>query len=188
MEDYYQKYFSDYYFIPSLNQFPSTGFGQLQKSTNTSFDVFGAFNLQSFKTDPLILGFDEPEKMLALAVHEFGHCFVDPAIDKIPEKIMKETENLYLPIKDSMSRQGYITWNICLHEHFVKAGEIIIAKELKQYDRAKNIMEQNVKNGYWYLPQITKQLEYYNRHKDKYRSYDKFAEYVVQHLKLVQTR
>ncbi|MBS1655567.1 MAG: DUF4932 domain-containing protein, partial [Bacteroidetes bacterium] len=185
LEGYYQKKFAHYYFVPSLNQFPGTGFGQLQKSTNSIFDVFGALKVQNFKSNPVVLGYDSPEKILGLAVHEFGHSFVDPAIDKIPESIIKNTEYLYEPIKDSMSSKGYISWNICLHEHFVKAGEIIIARKMGQNDRAEKIMEENVREGFRYLPQITSRLTYYSGHKSEYKSYDEFVETVVKELRPV---
>ncbi len=81
-----------------------------------------------------------------------------------------------------------LTWNICLHEHFVKAGEIIIARELGQTERTEKMMNESVKDNYRYLPQITKQLKIYNEHKDRYKSYNNYIINVIQHLKPVENK
>ena len=188
MEGFYQKQFSAYYLVPSLNLFPTTGFGKMNKTTNAIYNVLGALGVQSFKSTPPVLAFDYPDKILGLTVHEFGHSFVNPAIDKVPKDIIEKTKYLYAPIKDAMSSKGYIYWISCLYEHFVKAGEVLIARQLGQNERAEKLMEDNVKEKFLYLPQIVQQLEIYNDNKKNYKSYDDYIVQVVENLKPVENQ
>ena len=68
--------------------------------------------------------------LVAVIIHEFGHSFVNPVVDSIPPVDISKTERLFEPIKSAMEKQGYNTWKTCLYEHFVRAGEVVIAKLL----------------------------------------------------------
>jgi len=95
------------------------GFGKLHRTAGTIYNAFGPFGFQSLDENHLELAFDNADKIRGLSVHEFGHSFVNPAIDKVPAELIKETEPLYTPIKAQMTGQSYPSWTICLYEHFV---------------------------------------------------------------------
>lgn len=188
MENFYQKSFNHYCLVPSLNIPTSMGFGKMHKTAGVVYNTFGPFSFQSLDQNPPDVGFDYRDKVLNLSVHEFGHSFVNPSIDKLSPGLIKETEQLFIPLKEEMTRQGYPSWTICLYEHFVRAGEVIIARQLGNTGEADRILSENAKQDFIYLPAIVSALEAYNRNKYLYSSYDDIVPLVVQELKPAVTK
>ncbi|MGV3772519.1 MAG: DUF4932 domain-containing protein [Verrucomicrobiales bacterium] len=182
MEDFYQKQFNQYCMIPSLNIPTSMGFGKMHHKAGVIYNIFGPFGFQNLDQNPADLGFDFPEKILHLSAHEFGHSFVNPAIDKLSPDLIKSSEHLFTPIKDAMTTQSYPTWNIALCEHFVRAGEIIIARKLGDEAGAARNLQKNLTNGFIYLPAIVSELEYYERDLHRQKNYDEFVPLVINKL------
>jgi hypothetical protein len=106
------------------------------------------------------MGFSDEERLLELTTHEFGHSFVNPIIYGLSPEVLKQTESLFTPIKEDMKKQAYTTWSICLAEHFVRAGEIIIAKRMGNMRGAEELKTHYITNRkFIYLPEIIKHLE-----------------------------
>ena len=72
------------------------------------------------------------------------------------------------------------------YEHFVKAGEVIIARKLGNAKEAKKILEDNVKAKFIYLPAIVKELEEYDKNKSDYRLYDDAVPVTIERLKALK--
>jgi Domain of unknown function (DUF4932) len=159
MEDYYRKKFVEYNLVPSLNLFTGMGFGIVNHSTGKIYNAFGSFTFQSFASNPPDMGFDDPEHIRGLAAHEFGHSFANPAIDSLPSSLLLATAYLYRPIENEMKKQAYTTWLMSLYEHVVRAGEVIIAEKIGDSTRAISILQDNVKNGFIYLPFMVQELK-----------------------------
>ncbi len=169
MESFYRQRFDHYTLTPSLTIPTGMGFGvkfSLDDKTRV-FHVFGPFTVQHFTDEAnLNMGFRDEKHLLELSTHEFGHSFVNPAIDQLPKELISSTEVLFAPIKDAMSNQGYNNWKSCVYEHFVRAGEIIIAQNLRRTSDAQRLRlsyQQNRK--FIYLPQILEELDAYNKTK-----------------------
>lgn len=185
MENFYQKEFNTYCLVPSLNILTSMGFGKMNRNTKTIYNAFGPFSFQTFDTKNINLGFNYPERIQGLSVHEFGHSFVNPAIDKVPKELIDSTEYLYTPIKSAMSKLSYTSWMMCLYEHYVKAGEVIIARKLGNTKEAEKLLQDNVKAKFIYLPTIVQELEKYDKNKSLYKSYDDFVPSIIEKLKVI---
>ncbi|MDR3713646.1 MAG: DUF4932 domain-containing protein [Puia sp.] len=183
MEGFYGKSFNAYYLIPSLNIPTSQGFGKMNKTSRTIYNTFGPFSFQTFDKRHPELGFDYPEKIARLSVHEFGHSFVNPAIDKLPDELKSSTEYLYQPIKEDMSKSAYTNWTMCLYEHFVKAGEVIVARKLGHPAEADKMLQDCVRARFIYVPFIVKELERYDAGTDPGKNYDDFIKTVLEDLK-----
>src|SRR6186713_2605571 len=163
MEQYYRKQFSAYTLVPSLNLFTAIGFGTMNQSTRKIYNAFGPFTFQSFDGNHSDMGFDDPVKIRALAAHEFGHSFANPAIDSLPSSLITETAYLYEPIKPEMKKQGYTMWLMSLYEHLVRAGEVIVADKIGDSTRAVIILQDNLKKGFIYLPFMVQELQKWDR-------------------------
>ncbi|WP_288424729.1 DUF4932 domain-containing protein [uncultured Spirosoma sp.] len=167
MEAFYGRHFDMYSFVPSLTIPTGMGFGlqyQLARK-NKTFHVFGPFKPQQFaEGTTLNMGFDDREHLLELSTHEFGHPFVNPVIDSLPAELINRTTHLFEPIKAFMANQGYTSWKACLYEHFVRAGEIIIAKNLGHRQQANQLKAHYITNCHFiYLPTILSELDSYNK-------------------------
>jgi hypothetical protein len=167
MERFYQNHLDSYVLVPSLTIPPGMGFGVKHTANGQThaFHVFGAFGIPSFADESYLdMGFNDKKHLLELSTHEFGHSFVNPAIDRLPPGLIKETEALFNPVKDKMADQGYTTWKACLSEHFVRAGEIIIAQNLGNAADAERLKEHYIQDRrFIYLPMILREFEAYTR-------------------------
>jgi hypothetical protein len=128
------------------------------------FNVFGAFELQQYQdTEHPNMGFENQEHIKELSTHEFGHSFVNPVIDDLDQNLISDSKMLFEPIIQQMSDQGYTTWKICLYEHFVRAGEICIAKLMGNIEQSENIEKKYIGDrSFIYLPQILEEFQEYD--------------------------
>jgi hypothetical protein len=82
-----------------------------------------------------------------------------------------------------MKRQSYPSWTTCLYEHFVRAGEVIIARKLGDPVRADEIMKDNLDKGFIYLPSIVSELERFDGDAGQHGSYEQFLPQVIRNCK-----
>lgn len=171
MESFYKKKFDNYILIPSLTIPKGMGFAfwNTNSAEKKIFSVFGALDIQEFENSKnLKMGFLNQQKLRELTVHEFGHSFVNPTIDKLPANLLTRTEHLFIPIKSAMIEQDYINWKLCIDEHFVRAGEIIIADKVEGRSGANELLLEYQKNRQFkYLPEILIELRKYDKVKNQ---------------------
>ncbi|WP_177194202.1 DUF4932 domain-containing protein [Dyadobacter sp. SG02] len=166
MEEFYQGHFDSYNLVPSLTIPAGMGFGAKYESGGKkhAFHVFGTFAIQQWvDSNKLDMGFADKKHLLELSTHEFGHSFVNPCVDSLPEMLIAETQPLFDPIKEAMGPQGYPGWKTCLYEHFVRAGEVVIARNLGHSEDAERIRNHYITNRkFIYLDTLIVELEKYN--------------------------
>lgn len=180
MEGFYQKRFDSYNLVPSLTIPPGMGFGVSHK--NDAFQVFGAFAPPVHHTSSgWDMGFGDQKHLLELSTHEFGHSFVNPVVDRFDQEQITSTQVLFDPIRDAMSNQGYTIWKSCVYEHFVRAGEIVIAKILGRPSDADRLLTSYMQDRkFIYLPILLPALEAY---KDRQTgTYEQAARKAMQQL------
>lgn len=173
MEQFYKTEFDNYTLIPSLTIPKGMGFGIKYALNNKSnvFSVFGAFDFQNINNpNALSMGFDNKQRLRELSVHEFGHSFVNPIVGKLPEETFKKTEKLFEPLKSKMEEQGYNDWKVCVYEHFVRAGEILISEKLGDKEGTEKLEKEYVQTRQFkYIPIIIPELRKFG--KGEYKTY-----------------
>lgn len=174
MEGFYKHSFDTYTLVPSLTIPKGMGFGVRYTSAGKThiFNVFGALDFQTFlNTNDLQMGFGDKQRLRELSVHEFGHSFVNRSVDKLPEKLIVDTEHLLEPMRLAMSNQGYNTWRASLYEHFTRAGEIMIAEKMGDAAGAKKLLNEYLQERQFnYIPTILIELKKYDS--GQYKTYD----------------
>jgi len=184
MENYFGKSVSQYVLYPSLTLPFSSGFAVGDK--NTIGNIFASFNQpgEINDTNKLNLGYSNALSLRTICIHEFGHSFVNPAVDKTDQNTIQAKAFLFEPIKDKMSQQGYDQWKICLYEHFNRANEVIIARHLGDEAKANDILKDNIDNrSFIYLPQIIKKLEFWYDNEFLDKSYGRKVSEIIAELK-----
>jgi hypothetical protein len=165
MEAFYQGEFDSYRLVPSLTIPAGMGFGisYMVNGTKRALHVFGTFAPPTWLDSTLIdMGFGDKKHLLELSTHEFGHSFVNPAIDRLPVDAITETAKLFTPIVDAMANQGYIHWKSCLYEHFVRAGEVVITQNMGRDTDAERLRRYYIEGRkFIYLDVVLEELGKY---------------------------
>ncbi len=161
LEQFYQQSFDSYEIVPSLTIWsgPGWGFQTQQEGVPRATFVLG----------PLEPNFDfsDGERFENLAIHEFGHSFVNHVVLQTLVEEISQTEELFEPIKESMFPQGYQDWEICIIEHFVRAGEVLIPESMGDTATGEAILADYAENrSFIYLPFIVDQLRLYRLEQD----------------------
>ena len=183
MEHLYGKQPDGYFLNASLTMPFSQGFA-ISKGDNIGY-VFGSLTLPLEIDDlnSLKLGYANSSQLRNISVHEFGHSFVNPVVDQIKDTIINEKDFLFEPIKEKMSNQAYSSWKISLYEHFVRAGEIFIAKQLNDQKTANALSEDYTKNrSFIYLNQIITAMEFWYNNEYFTKSYSDFVKETIESL------
>ncbi|MDT0553130.1 DUF4932 domain-containing protein [Urechidicola vernalis] len=153
LETFYNRKFENYIIVPSITIWPSAAFGGFENNMKTAVFTLGPLEIN--------FNFSNSKSFKELAIHEFGHSFVNDHVLKNSD-IIKETNHLFSPMKETMYPQGYHNWETCLIEHFVRAGEVIIPELLNDAESSNSLMDEYVKNRQFnYLPFIVEKLKYY---------------------------
>lgn len=161
MEQFYGKRFAAYTLIPSLTIPSGMAFGVNMKSGHGTsiYNLFGPFAVPDLDAD-IALGFDKPQHILELSIHEFGHSFANPVVNRLPDSLISSKRSLFNPIAGAMDNQGYPDWNSCVTEHFVRAGEVIIARKMGRTKAADELLKNYIETRkFIYLPKIIAVLE-----------------------------
>lgn len=151
MEDFYGQTFKAYRIVPSLTIWPTAGWGIKSPDGDTASYILG----------PPAKNFDftDTQAFLNLAVHEFGHSFVNDVVTAEGLELIPATDTLYAPIRTSMTRQGYSNWSASVYEHFVRAGEVIIQRLLEDEANAQALLKNYAEDRQFiYLPFIIERL------------------------------
>ncbi|MET0464511.1 MAG: DUF4932 domain-containing protein [Chitinophagaceae bacterium] len=164
MEQFYGKRFTEYTVMPSLTIPSGMAFGlKLPGARGTAvFNLFGPFAVpQINRNAPIDMGYHNPQHLLELSVHEFGHSFVNPVTAALPDSLLLSSRAHFEPIREAMDNQGYPTWKSCVTEHFVRAGEVIIAKRMGRTAAADELLKSYIqKRKFIYLPVIIDAIEH----------------------------
>lgn len=189
MEHLFGKKVGHYNLYPSLTMPFSSGFAV--GGEDSVGNVFGSFSKPENinEVSNLDLGFSNSKALRTICIHEFGHSFVNPAVDNVSEKIIQSSESFFEPVKNKMSEQGYNQWKICLYEHFDRANEVIVAKLIGDNKKANEILTDNVKNrAFIYLPQIIEKLEFWYYNEFFTKSYEQKVSEIISELKSAEIK
>ncbi|MCE5271469.1 DUF4932 domain-containing protein [bacterium] len=177
MERYYRTENPGYTLIPSPLLPFSNGFG-LRRMTDRGPLAFNIFGPQVSPSDKerFRFGYDAPESIDELCVHEFGHSFVNPCTESPASRdAIDKYAFLYEPLETVMRQQGYTNWWVCVTEHLVRLGEIRISYALGDPERAERIRNRHVKDRkFIYLPVLEDRIVAYESSPERYPSFKSF--------------
>lgn len=152
MEMFYEYKYDHYSIQPIITLWPC-GFGICELENNKAVFIMGPLNLN--------YDFTDIEAYINLAIHEFGHSFVNHVVLK-NEDLLEETRSLFTPIKEPMTKNGYSDWETCMIEHFVRAGEVIIRELNGDKKQSETLLKHYTEDKkYIYLPLIVDNLRAY---------------------------
>ena len=157
VERFYSQSYAQYEIVPSLTLWSGPGFGIRSKQENKATFVLG----------PLAKNYDfTSDHFISLAIHEFGHTFVNHVVEE-NGRIISKTSQLFDKVEASMRTQGYSDWISCIIEHFVRAGEVIIPEIMGDTATSRANLNYHMKEkDFIYLEFIVDRLKEYRLSKN----------------------
>lgn len=187
--DYYgagsEEDIQGFYLIPSPLSIGGNGFGP-EVHRDGELEVYNVFApFRSVDAEEASCGFDRPEQLAKLAMHEFGHSFVNHALEPPRHKgPITRFAALYAAERATgqMGQMGYEDW-ICVAEHIIRACEIRIALVAGQPKSAARLLQHNIEqHAFHYLPAIVEALDDYEQNRSRYPSLSAFVPTLMQTL------
>jgi hypothetical protein len=167
MEKFYNQSFDSYNLLPSLLAPSGMAWGLMisDKGQTHIYNTFAPFAVPDISNEKFLkMGFADKTYLRELSTHEFGHSFVGPLIGQVPDSLIKATTPLFEPIKTAMTDQDYLTWKSCLNEHFVRAGEVVIAEIIGEVETADRLRKDYINDRkFIYLPSVINELLKYRQ-------------------------
>ena len=159
------------YHIVLAPLFHPGGFGVRLAHPDGAFDIYFVGGPKG--SDAGMPLFGGREDFWSLAMHEFGHSFVNPVTLRYRDTIAHYIE-LYEPIKEQMARQAYGTWESCVNEHIDRAATARLAFRRGGL-RARDLSLADDRNsGFIYVDRLAAKMEEYESARERYRSFADF--------------
>jgi len=113
------------------------------------------------------------EVLIGFIWHEFGHSFVNPLSEKYADKV-SSLKMLFEPIKNSMSKQSYGNWTICVNEHIdravtVRLVELYMDSQLNKVFplTSLELVELELSNHFIYIKPLIEKLKDFEKQRDE---------------------
>jgi hypothetical protein len=177
LQEFFGTKGDQYHLLLAPAFFPAGGYAATVNTNDGKKHIYEIIraNAESKKEPEFLQG----RALEALSLHEWGHSFVNPALDQYPSP-MQGLEDLFNPVKEIMAKKAYGQIDIFFHEQVLRAVVILAAESIyKIYDCQKMI--DNEQNEGFYLTQFTlKQLRFYQKNWAKYPSFTEFVPYLLE--------
>lgn len=148
----------------------SGGYATEIKTKNSNPDIYGFLGPNDSKDNMPIYS---KEALFGVGWHEFSHSFVNPTTEKHATEINKYY-SLYTPLEDIMSKQAYPNWQICVKEHIVRAVTTRLSYIYLGKQAGDDALKYEKRCGFYYIDGLCNKLEYYEKNRDKYASFEDF--------------
>jgi hypothetical protein len=140
------------------------------------YSILGAWRIDWF-------GWGNPtfhSGVVTTVVHEFGHSFCNPLIDKYMEDFESFGKKYFPRVEKQMKNQGYGSWQTMMRESLVRACEVRYAMANDGRERANRIANYHISRGFHWTKELSELLGQYERQRDKYRTLDAFMPKIVE--------
>ena len=120
-------------------------------------------------------GFNHPDYVKMIITHEFGHSFINHLIFDSDLSSINHERVFNKDMLEKMKSFGYGNWKVCLIEHLVRLGEIRIAEQSGENERANSLRKTHINiYGFILLPILERKILEYEQHRDRYPTYKDF--------------
>lgn len=173
MEEFYGKKQNSYHYI--ITNLSQGNFG-INFNNNNKLDMFSIMSLFRVSDNEEENEFRTGALSTNVTIHEFAHPLINPLTEKYNE-LVKKYSNAYEWLKQYKQpdfQSGYGDWDECVNEHIVRAIAVYLAMKLGEKEYANKHLEYDLKMGYRYLPALLDKFQYYDKHRDSYKTIDDF--------------
>jgi len=117
--------------------------------------------------------------VVSTVVHEFGHSYCNPLVDKYMKDFSSFGEKYFPRIEKQMKGQAYASWQTMMRESLVRACEVRYAMANDGREKAEQIANYHISRGFHWTKELSELLGQYEEQRDKYQALDAFMPEVV---------
>jgi hypothetical protein len=172
-----------YHFVFAPAMFPGGGYGfsrTIGSGASQRLHVYQIVRAQGAPDgEP---GFPSGPALASLGLHEFGHSFVNPAIE--PGLDDSRLEKIYAPVAAKMKSQAYGTVSAFYNELVIRAATIVGMRDLDLIDEKGMRAEARGQRrlGFYPIERVIALLEQYQAKRSAYPDFASFAPVLLEAL------
>lgn len=179
--DWERKFFGwsgdEFHLVFAPAMFPGGGYGATIAKGNGRKIVYQVIRENgSSITEP---EFPTGTSLELLALHEWGHSFINPSVAKYNTLIdVLNLSDFYKPVKKIMRKQAYGSVETFFNEQLLRAVTILAVGDLYDEQLYNKRLTYNIEKGFYLTEFTIEQLKYYRNHRDEYKTFDEFIPYL----------
>jgi len=128
--------------------------------------------------------FDKNYLETDLILHEFGHSFVNPLMEKHDKEIESLKSKCFTEKLEKYAKyQGYSEWKFVFNELLLRATTIKIAEKNFGKEKANELLEYEKSIGFGLVENILEILKEYDQNRNKYTDFYKFYPTLIERMK-----
>ena len=121
--------------------------------------------------------------MLETVVHEFGHSYVNPIVDRHLAELQPAGNTLFRHVAAKMRSQAYGNSETMLRESLVRAGEVRYTFRYRGPEAGRRAVAAQKSRGFLWMEELSDLLAQYEAQRQQYPTLDSFAPRLVAFFK-----
>jgi hypothetical protein len=113
--------------------------------------------------------------MLGTVVHEFGHSYANPIVDRHEAELKEAGQQLFGPVAAKMRAQAYGEPQTLLRESLVRACEVRYASRYDGQAAARRVIANNKGRGFLWIEELSNLLAKYETNRNEYATLEAFS-------------
>ncbi len=180
LQDFFGAKGDEYHLILAPAFFPAGGYGITIETKDGRILVYQI--IREFGRSEDTPQFGSIYNLEQLSLHEWGHSFVNPALEKYNRQV-KALNKLFMPVKERMTRMAYPRVETFFNEQVLRAVVLLGTKELYGEFEYIRMLEVEKINGFYLTEFTVEQLNYYRENRDRYPDFVHFVPYLLEQYK-----
>lgn len=125
--------------------------------------------------------FPEAMELEGLALHEWGHYFVNGALGRYPKEVAS-LEHLYRPVAQVVATIGYRSVESFTNEQVLRAVGVVAARDLYPDIPEQLLIMNEEASGFYLIRDVVKLLREYRVNRDVYPDFESFAPTLLERM------
>lgn len=119
-----------------------------------------------------------------LILHEFGHSFVNPLIEKYEKEVSLLSSKYYSKqLQENGKIQGYDQWKYVFNELLLRATTIRITQQRFGTEKAEELLKFEKSVGFNLVEEIVLILKEYDLNRTKYKTFEEFYPVLIKRMR-----
>ncbi len=117
--------------------------------------------------------------MLATVVHEFGHSYANPVVDRHAAQLQSAADELFRHVSEKMRSQAYGNSQTMIRESLTRVCEVRYAFRYGGDAAGRRAISGHKSRGFLWMDELSALLANYEAHRDQYPNLEAFAPRIV---------